>query len=135
MKSTLKERMQSGGIEIIQPKSVDEYLDSFPIDLRNKLQSLRLIIHEAAPACTEAISYQMPTFKLNGNLVHFAAYKKHIGFYPGPSAIQAFLDELAPYVLSKATIRFNWNDDLPLNLIYRIVQFRVEQNNTKIKSK
>jgi uncharacterized protein YdhG (YjbR/CyaY superfamily) len=119
----------------VKAQTVDEYLDLFPTDLRNKLQALRLIIHEAAPACTEVISYQMPTFKLNGNLVHFAAYKKHIGFYPGPSAIQAFLDELSPFVLSKGTIRFNCNDDIPLNLIYRIVQFRVEQDKIKLKTK
>jgi uncharacterized protein YdhG (YjbR/CyaY superfamily) len=119
----------------VKYQSIDEYLDSTPQDLRNKLQILRSTIQEAAPDSTEAICYQMPTFKFNGNLVHFAAYKTHIGFYPGPSAIQAFGDELAPYNLSKGTIRFTLEDEIPLNLIFRIVKFRVEQNKSKLKAK
>jgi uncharacterized protein YdhG (YjbR/CyaY superfamily) len=119
----------------VKYQSIDEYLDSTPQDLRNKLQILRSTIQEAAPDSTEAICYQMPTFKLNGNLLHFAAYKTHIGFYPGPSAIKAFVDELAPYNLSKGTIRFTLEDEIPLNLIFRIVKFRVEQNKSKLKAK
>jgi uncharacterized protein YdhG (YjbR/CyaY superfamily) len=119
----------------VKYQSIDEYLDSTPQDLRNKLQILRSTIQEAAPDSTEAICYQMPTFKFNGNLVHFAAYKSHIGFYPGHSAIQAFGDELAPYNLSKGTIRFTLEDEIPLNLIFRIVKFRVEQNKSKLKAK
>jgi uncharacterized protein YdhG (YjbR/CyaY superfamily) len=119
----------------VKYQSIDEYLDSFPQDLKNKLQILRSTIQEAAPDSTEAICYQMPTFKFNGNLLHFAAYKSHIGFYPGPSAIQAFGDELAPYNLSKGTIRFTLEDEIPLNLIFRIVKFRVEQNKSKLKAK
>ena len=119
----------------VKYQTIDEYLDSIPQDLKNKLQILRSTIQEAAPDSTEAICYQMPTFKLNGNLLHFAAYKTHIGFYPGPSAIQAFVDELAPYSLSKGTIRFTLEDEIPLNLIFRIVKFRVEQNKSKLKAK
>jgi uncharacterized protein YdhG (YjbR/CyaY superfamily) len=119
----------------IKYQSIDEYLDSIPQDLKNKLQILISTIQEAAPDSTEAICYQMPTFKLNGNLLHFAAYKTDIGFYPGPSAIQAFIDELAPYNLSKGTIRFTLEDEIPLNLIFRIVKFRVEQNKSKLKAK
>jgi uncharacterized protein YdhG (YjbR/CyaY superfamily) len=119
----------------IKYQTIDEYLDSFHQDLKNKLQILRSTIQEAAPDSTEAICYQMPTFKFNGNLVHFAAYKSHIGFYPGPSAILAFVDELAPYNLSKGTIRFTIEDEIPLNLIVRIVKFRVEQNKSKLKAK
>jgi uncharacterized protein YdhG (YjbR/CyaY superfamily) len=117
----------------IKYQTIDEYLDSFHQDLKNKLQILRSTIQEAAPDSTEAICYQMPTFKLNGNLVHFAAYKSHIGFYPGPSAIKAFVDELAPYNLSKGTIRFTLEDEIPWNLIFRIVKYRVEQNKLKAK--
>jgi uncharacterized protein YdhG (YjbR/CyaY superfamily) len=119
----------------VKYQTIDEYLDSIPQDLKNKLQILRSTIQEAAPDSTEAICYQMPTFKLNGNLLHFAAYKTHIGFYPGPSAIKAFVDELAPYNLSKGTIRFTLEDEIPLNLIFRIVKFRVEQNKSKLKAK
>jgi uncharacterized protein YdhG (YjbR/CyaY superfamily) len=119
----------------VKYQSIDEYLDSIPQDLKNKLQILRSTIQEAAPDSTEAICYQIPTFKLNGNLLHFAAYKTHIGFYPGPSAIKAFVDELAPYNLSKGTIRFTLEDEIPLNLIFRIVKFRVEQNKSKLKAK
>ncbi|WP_291403197.1 DUF1801 domain-containing protein [Daejeonella sp.] len=119
----------------VKYQNIDEYLDSIPQDLKNKLQILRSTIQEAAPDSTEAICYQMPTFKLNGNLLHFAAYKTHIGFYPGPSAIKAFVDELAPYNLSKGTIRFTLEDEIPLNLIFRIVKFRVEQNKSKLKAK
>jgi uncharacterized protein YdhG (YjbR/CyaY superfamily) len=119
----------------VKYQTIDEYLDSIPQDLKNKLQILRSTIQEAAPDSTEAICYQMPTFKLNGNLLHFAAYKTHIGFYPGSSAIKAFVDELAPYNLSKGTIRFTLEDEIPLNLIFRIVKFRVEQNKSKLKAK
>jgi uncharacterized protein YdhG (YjbR/CyaY superfamily) len=119
----------------IKYQTIDEYLDSFHQDLKNKLQILRSTIQEAAPDSTEAICYQMPTFKFNGNLVHFAAYKSQIGFYPGHSAIQAFGDELVPYNLSKGTIRFTLEDEIPLNLIFRIVKFRVEQNKSKLKAK
>jgi uncharacterized protein YdhG (YjbR/CyaY superfamily) len=119
----------------VKYQTIDEYLDSIPQDLKNKLQILISTIQEAAPDSTEAICYQMPTFKLNGNLLHFAAYKTHIGFYPGPSAIKAFVDELAPYNLSKGTIRFTLEDEIPLNLIFRIVKFRVEQNKSKLKAK
>lgn len=118
----------------VKYQTIDEYLDLLPRDLKNKLQILRSTIQEAAPGSTEVICYQMPTFKLNGNLLHFAAYKSHIGFYPGSSAIQAFIDELAPYNLSKGTIRFTLEDEIPLNLIFRIVKFRVEQNKSKLKA-
>lgn len=115
----------------IKPQNIDEYLNSFNPNLKIKLQKLRSVILEAAPQCTEAMSYQMPTFKLNGNLVHFAAYKNHIGFYPSPSAIIAFSKDLEPFELSKGTIRFSINDELPLDLISKIVKFRVIQNMNK----
>ncbi|MFA6508428.1 MAG: DUF1801 domain-containing protein, partial [Treponemataceae bacterium] len=80
---------------------------------------------------TEAISYQMPTFKLNGNLVHFAAFKKHIGLYPAPSGIAAFAPELSPYVHAKGSVQFPFDKPLPLDVIERIVAFRVEENSRK----
>jgi len=92
------------------------------------LNALRTSIRSAAPDATEKMSYQMPTFYLNGNLVHFAAYRKHIGFYPTPSAIFAFRDELKPYKTSKGAVQFPIDKPLPLDLISRIVSFRVEEN-------
>lgn len=115
----------------LNPKDLDEYIGQFPLNVQNKLQKLRSVINAAAPDSTEAISYQMPTFRLNGNLVHFASYKNHIGFYPGPSAISAFYEELTAYSLSKGTIRFPIDEELPYDLIIRIVKYRMKQNLAK----
>jgi uncharacterized protein YdhG (YjbR/CyaY superfamily) len=84
-----------------QYKTIDEYIKTFPADIQSILEKMRQTIREAAPEATETISYQMPTFKLNGNLVHFAAFKNHIGFYPTPSGIEQFKKELSPYKGSK----------------------------------
>lgn len=108
--------------------SIDEYIAEFPEDVQQRLEELRGVIKAAAPAATEKISYQMPTFALKGNLVHFAAYKKHIGFYPAPSGIEAFRDELSVYQLSKGAIRFPLDQPLPLDLIEKIVRYRVAEN-------
>jgi len=89
---------------------------------------LRAAIRAAAPDAEEKISYQMPTFALHGNLVHFAAHPHHIGFYPAPSGIAAFAEELAPYKSSKGAVQFPLDQPLPLDLIRRIVEFRVEEN-------
>ncbi len=109
-------------------ETIDEYIASFPPDIQDILQDLRVDIKTTAPEATEKISYGMPTFFLNKNLVHFAAYKTHIGFYPAPSGIEAFLTELEKYDLSKGTVRFSIDEPLPLELISRIVKFRVEEN-------
>jgi uncharacterized protein YdhG (YjbR/CyaY superfamily) len=111
--------------------TIDEYIDSFPANMQAILQEMRAAIKEAAPEAEEAISYQMPTFKLNGNLVHFAAFKKHIGFYPTPSGIDAFRDELAPYGVSKGTIRFDLDKPIPLDLVQKIVIYRVVEQTGK----
>ncbi|MEJ2150797.1 MAG: DUF1801 domain-containing protein [Chloroflexota bacterium] len=111
--------------------SIDEYIAGFPPDVQDILEGMRRTIREAAPDAVEAISYQMPTFKLNGNLVHFAAYKKHIGFYPTPSGVEAFREELSAYKVSKGAIQFPIDQPMPLDLVRRIVQFRVAQNQTK----
>ena len=115
------------------PSSIDEYIAQFPEEIQQKLQEMRAVIHAAAPEATEKISYQMPTFYLRGNLVHFAAFKKHIGFYPVPSGIAAFEEELAPYKRSKGAVQFPLDEPIPTELIGRIVQFRVAENLQKKK--
>jgi len=111
-----------------QFKSIDEYIDMFPSDIQNLLQEMRRTIREAAPEAEETISYQIPTFRLNGNLVHFAAFKNHIGFYPTSSGINAFKKELSRYEGSTGTVRFPIGKPLPLSLIRKIVKFRVKEN-------
>lgn len=116
-------------------KTIDEYISTFPLEVRNTLEELRKAIRNSAPNAQEAISYGMPAFKLNGDLVYFAAYKNHIGFYPrGPSAIEAFKEELSGYDLSKGTIRFPLDRPIPLDLVKRIVKFRVQQNESRKRS-
>jgi len=109
-------------------KTTDEYIATFPPNVQSLLQQLRQVIKEAAPEAEEAISYQMPAFKLNGILVWFAAFKNHIGFYPKTSAIEAFKDELSGYELSKGTIRFPLNRPIPFEVVRKIVKFRVKEN-------
>src|SRR5687767_1967897 len=111
-----------------QFKTMDEYINTFPEDVRTILNELRQEIKEAAPEAEEAINYQMPTFTLNGNLVHFGAFKDHIGFYPTPSGIEAFKKELAPYKGAKGSVQFPIDQPLPLPLIRRIVEYRVKEN-------
>ncbi len=108
--------------------SVDEYISTFPKDVQCRLQELRQAIKEAAPEAKEAISYQMPAFILNGNLVWFAAFKNHIGFYPTASGIEAFKEKMTAYETSKGTIQFPQNEPLPIDLIKEIVRFRVKEN-------
>jgi uncharacterized protein YdhG (YjbR/CyaY superfamily) len=111
-----------------KPGSVDEYLATMPAATREKLESLRKTIHEAAPEATEKIGYGIPTFVFHGNLVHFAGYEHHVGFYPGSSPIRHFADELEAYETAKGTIRFPLDSPLPLDLVRRIVEFRVAEN-------
>ena len=108
--------------------SIDEYISNFPEDIQKILGELRAVIKKAAPEAEEKISYQMPTFFLKGNLVHFAAYKSHIGFYPTPSGIQAFQDELSMYEGAKGSVQFPISKPLPMKLISKIVKFRVAEN-------
>jgi uncharacterized protein YdhG (YjbR/CyaY superfamily) len=113
--------------------SIDEYIQSFPEHVQIKLKQLRLLIRQITPEAQEKISYQMPTFYLNGNLVHFAAFSKHIGFYPTSSGIANFKSELSKYKSSKGAVQFPIDEPLPLELIKRIVRFRVEENRKKNK--
>lgn len=117
------------------PKTITEYIAGFPPEVQEKLETIRATIRKAAPKAEEAISYMMPTFKLHGNLVHFAAFKNHIGFYPGASGIAAFQEELAGYETSKGTVQFPLDKRVPLTLITKIVKFRVQQNLDKAAAK
>lgn len=120
----------------INPASIDEYIDCYSEEIQLFLKSIRNTIRKAAPEAGETIKYSIPTFTLNGNLVHFGAFKNHIGFYPAPSGIRAFKKELSEYNVSKGAIQFSYNKKLPLGLITKIVKFRVKENMLKpIKKK
>ncbi|NCA99064.1 MAG: hypothetical protein EOM03_05170 [Clostridia bacterium] len=108
--------------------TMDEYIERYSGDVRERLKALRAVIRESAPLASEKISYQMPTFYLEGNLVHFAAFDHHIGFYPAPSGIERFKADLAPYKWAKGSVQFPHNQPLPLDLVRQIVTFRVEEN-------
>lgn len=114
---------------------VDEYIIGFPPEVQTRLQVLRDIIREAAPNAEEKISYKMPTYAQHGNLVHFAAYQNHIGFYPAPSGITAFQEELSAFKNAKGSVQFPHNQPLPEALIRRIVEFRVKENVEKAATK
>jgi uncharacterized protein YdhG (YjbR/CyaY superfamily) len=108
-------------------KEVDNYIHDFPKEVQEKLELLRATILEIAPNAKEVISYKMPTYKLSQNLVHFAGYEKHIGFYPTPSAIEKFKHEFGNYKFSKGAVQFPLIEDLPIDLIKRMVAFRVSE--------
>lgn len=111
-------------MEAIKPENIDEYIAGFPEDIKGILQEIRTLIQKTIPEATEKISYGMPTFYLNGNLVHFAAYKNHIGFYPTPSGLEAFKEEVSKYKHSKGAVQFPIDKPMPLELIVQIVKYR-----------
>jgi uncharacterized protein YdhG (YjbR/CyaY superfamily) len=115
--------------------TIDTYIAGFPPDIQERLQAVRAVIRETAPDAVERIAYGMPTYALHGNLVHFAAFKHHIGFYPTPTGIEAFTEELARYGSSKGAVRLPLDEPLPLDLIRRIVQHRVAENKAKAAAK
>ena len=115
--------------------SIDEYIATFPVETQKILKKIRATIKTAAPDAEEKISYQMPTFDLKGNLVHFAAFKNHIGFYPTPSGIEKFKKELAVYEGAKGSVQFPLDKPIPYDLISKIVMFRVKENLAKAKKK
>ena len=115
--------------------SIDEYIATFPKEIQKILQELRRTIKAAAPEAQEKISYQIPTFDLKGNLVHFAAFKNHIGFYPTSSGTRVFKKELSVYDGAKGTVRFPLDKPLPLKLISKIVKYRVAENLKKAEIK
>ena len=115
--------------------SIDAYIASFPEETQALLEAMRATIRAAAPEAEEKISYQMPTFFLQGNLVHFAAFKQHIGFYPAPRGIEEFKEELSTYKGAKGSVQFPFDQPLPLDLVARIVRFRVAENMAAAEAK
>jgi len=112
-----------------KPTTIDEYIAGFPKDVQERLQQVRATIRKAAPKAEEAISYGIPTFKINGkNLVHFGGFKNHVGFYPTPSGLTAFEKELSAYQAGKGSAQFPHDEKLPLSLITKIVKFRLEES-------
>lgn len=116
-------------------QSIDEYILQFPPHVQEILRALRQVIKEAAPEAKEKISWQMPTFVLHGNLVHFAAHTKHIGFYPGASGIDAFKHQLSGYKGAKGSVQFPFDKPLPYELITKIVKFRIAENTKQAETK
>ena len=112
-------------------KDIDAYIEQFPAEVQKRLQQMRETIHKAAPQAEEKISYAIPTFTLNGNLVHFAGYERHVGFYPGALALAEFDDALTKYVRAKGSVQFPHVKPLPLALVARIVKFCVAQRALK----
>jgi uncharacterized protein YdhG (YjbR/CyaY superfamily) len=117
------------------PRTIDEYIAGFPPEVQAILEKVRTTIRKAAPRAEETISYQIPTFTLKGNLVHFAAFKKHIGFYPTPTGIEKFKDELSVYEGAKGSVKFPLDNPIPFGLIGKIVRFRVKENLERAESK
>jgi uncharacterized protein YdhG (YjbR/CyaY superfamily) len=109
-------------------QTIDDYIKSFPLEAQKRLTAIRRLVEKLAPAAQEKISYQMPTFYLNGNLVHFAAFKNHIGFYPTPHGIEAFQKELSRYKNGKGSVQFPHDEPLPMKLIEEMVKYRIEKN-------
>ena len=117
------------------PKDIQEYISGFPEDIQQKLEQIRMTIKRAAPDAEEVISYGMPSFKLNGSLVWFAAFTKHIGFYPAPSGIEVFYNELSVYKSGKGSVHFPLDEPIPFDLITKIVKYRVSENMQKAINK
>ncbi|MBE0409468.1 MAG: DUF1801 domain-containing protein [Anaerolineales bacterium] len=111
-----------------EPTTIDEYIAGFPQDIQAILQEIRNTIRKAAPQAQETIKYRMPTFTLGGNLVHFAAFKNHIGFYPTPSGIDHLKEELSAYKSGKGSVRFPLDEPIPFDLIRRMVELRIKEN-------
>jgi uncharacterized protein YdhG (YjbR/CyaY superfamily) len=117
------------------PKNIDEYIADFPHDVQEILKKIRLTVRNVAPDAAETIKYQLPTFTLQGNLVHFGAFKQHIGFYPTPTGTEKFKKELSVYAGAKGSIRFPLDQPIPFGLISKIVKFRVKENLARAKAK
>jgi uncharacterized protein YdhG (YjbR/CyaY superfamily) len=116
-------------------KTIDEYIAGFPPETRAILEKVRATIHEAAPEAEETINYAIPTFTLKGNLVHFAGFKNHIGFYPTPSGIEKFKNEFTGYESAKGSVKFPLSQPIPYDLIREVVKFRITENLQKAEEK
>jgi uncharacterized protein YdhG (YjbR/CyaY superfamily) len=121
--------------QVVVFKTIDDYIALFPPEVKELLEQVRATIHKAAPEAEETISYQMPAFKFKGILVYFAGYKKHIGFYPGASGIAAHKKEISSYKNAKGSVQFPIGQPLPLDLISKIVRFRLQENREKDAAK
>ena len=121
-------------MKLSAPKHIAEYIAGFPPDVEEALRTIRTIVRAAAPGAEEALKYRIPTFVLKENVVHFAAFEKHIGFYPTPSAIEAFSTDLRAYVSAKGSVQFPLNRPVPFALIRKMVQFRVKEVREKTTS-
>ncbi|CAD0009705.1 iron chaperone [Flavobacterium chungangense] len=122
-------------IPISKPVNIDEYIGSFPNDVQEVLEKVRMVIHKAAPDAKEKISYSMPAFEQNGIVVYFAAFKNHIGLYALPSGHEQFKEALSKYKSGKGSVQFPLNHPMPFDLITKIVKFRVQENLEKVKHK
>lgn len=120
---------------MIIAKDIDSFIATFPAETQKLLQQVRETIKKAAPEAEETINYGIPTFKLNGNLVHFSGYKNHIGFYPGGAGIKAFEKEISVYKSAKGSVQFPIDQSMPIDLITKITKFRVQQNLEKTQTK
>ncbi len=118
-----------------EPTTIDEYIAAYPRDVQAILKKVRQTIKKAAPGAEETLKYRMPTFMLNGNLVYFAGFKNHVGFYPIPSGVEAFKKDLAPYKQGRGSVQFPLDKPIPYGLITRIVKFRVKENLAKAKAR
>jgi uncharacterized protein YdhG (YjbR/CyaY superfamily) len=116
-------------------KDIDEYIAAFPPDVQGILQKIRSTIQTAAPEAQETINYAIPTFTLHGNLVHFAAFEKHIGFYPTPNGVEKFKNELSAYKMAKGSVQFPLDEPIPYDLISEIVKYRVQENLARAEAK
>ncbi len=116
-------------------KTIDAYIASYPKEVQVLLKQMRETIRKAAPKTTEAIKYGLPTFVQHGNVVHFGGFKKHIGFFPAPSGIEAFNKETAKYQKGKGTLQFSINEKLPLSLVTKITKYRLKEDAKRVKSK
>jgi uncharacterized protein YdhG (YjbR/CyaY superfamily) len=116
-------------------KSIDAYIAGFDLEIQKTLNELRDFIKAEVPEAVEKIAYGMPTFSLNGNLVHFAAFKNHYGFFPAPSGIDAFEAELSPYRRGKGTLRFPFNTPIPWELLRKVIRYRAAENIKKSNDK
>jgi len=119
----------------VKAATIDEYIAAFPANVQKNLKEIRSAIKTSAPEAEEKISYAIPTYTLNGNLVHFAAFKNHIGFYPAPEGIEAFKKELSKYEGGKGTVQFPLDTPLPIALIKKVVKYRAKQNRESSKNK
>lgn len=118
-----------------KPATIDEYIADFPENVQPHLEKVRAAIRKAAPDAEEAIKYSIPTFVLNGNLIHFAGWNSHVGLYPGSKPIEMFKDELAKYEISKGTVRFSLDKPIPLGLIGKITKYCVKRNAERAATK